>query len=156
MPTRRAARATAAWRSRRFPSPRLLRRVKRAAMAAESSPLDGLRALVRDLDAGSRALAHYPQVPMLDDVRREWSELRSELQVRRSLRTEAPADGGPLNSAVLVQRMLDTMQATSPGYLRHFIDYVDTLSWLQALQDGAASSGDAAKPKRTRKPRKAD
>jgi hypothetical protein len=88
-------------------------------------------------------------------VRREWSELRSELQVRRSLRTEAPADGGPLNSAVLVQRMLDTMQATSPGYLRHFIDYVDTLSWLQALQDGAASGGDAAKPKRTRKPRNA-
>lgn len=125
-------------------------------MAAEPSPLDGLRALVRDLDSGSRSLPHYPQVPMLDDVRREWSELRSELQVRRSLRTEAPADGGPLNSAVLVQRMLDTMQATSPGYLRHFIDYVDTLSWLQALQDGAASSGDSAKPKRTRKPRKAD
>ncbi|CAH0153431.1 hypothetical protein SRABI35_00573 [Stenotrophomonas lactitubi] len=127
-------------------------------MAAESSPLDGLRALVRDLDTGSRSLPHYPQVPMLDDVRREWSELRSELQVRRSLRTEAPADGGPLNSAVLVQRMLDTMQATSPGYLRHFIDYVDTLSWLQALQDGAASGGDSAKPKpkRTRKPRKAD
>ncbi|MDN8643398.1 DUF2894 domain-containing protein [Stenotrophomonas indicatrix] len=124
-------------------------------MAAESSPLEGLRALVRDLDTGSRSLLHYPQVPILDDVRREWSELRSELQVRRSLRTEAPADGGPLNSAVLVQRMLDTMQATSPGYLRHFIDYVDTLSWLQALQDGAASGGDAAKPKRTRKPRNA-
>ena len=65
------------------------------------------------------------------------------------------ADGGPLNSAVLVQRMLDTMQATSPGYLRHFIDYVDTLSWLQALQDGAASGADTAKPKRTRKPRNA-
>jgi hypothetical protein len=54
---------------------------------------------------------------------------------------------------VLVQRMLDSMQAASPGYLRHFIDYVDTLSWLQALQDSAASSGDAAKPKRARKPR---
>ena len=123
-----------------------------------SSPLEGLRGLVRDLNAGSRSLPHYPQVPMLDQVRREWSELRSELQVRRSLRAEAPADGGPLNSAVLVQRMLDTMQATSPGYLRHFIDYIDTLSWLQALQalqDGAASGGDAAKPKRTRKPRTA-
>lgn len=121
-----------------------------------SSPLEGLRGLVRDLNAGSRSLPHYPQVPMLDQVRREWSELRSELQVRRSLRAEAPADGGPLNSAVLVQRMLDTMQATSPGYLRHFIDYIDTLSWLQALQalqDGAASGGDATKPKRTRKPR---
>jgi len=108
---------------------------------------------VRDLDAGSRSLADYPQVPMLQQVQHEWSELRSELQVRRSLRTEAPADGGPLNSAVLVQRMLDSMQAASPGYLRHFIDYVDTLSWLQALQDGAASGGDAAKPKRARKPR---
>ena len=97
-------------------------------MPSKPPALEGLRALVRDLDAGSRSLPHYPQVPMLQQVQREWSELRSELQVRRSLRAEAPADGGPLNSAVLVQRMLDTMQATSPGYLRHFIDYVDTLS----------------------------
>ncbi len=118
-------------------------------------PLDDLRALVRDLDAGSRSLPHYPQVPLLQQVRRDWSEQRSELQVKRSLRTEAPADGGPLNSAVLVQRMLDTMQATSPGYLRHFIDYIDTLSWLQARQDAAASATDAAKPKRVRKPRSA-
>ncbi|MGE6333294.1 DUF2894 domain-containing protein [Stenotrophomonas sp. NPDC077659] len=119
------------------------------------APLDTLQALVRDLDAGSRSLQHYPQVPMLGQVRLEWSELRSELQVRRTLRAEAPADGGPLNSAVLVQRMLDTMQAASPGYLRHFIDYIDTLSWLQALQDQAASAADTAKPKRTRKPRSA-
>ncbi|MFH7617350.1 DUF2894 domain-containing protein, partial [Pseudomonas syringae group genomosp. 7] len=56
-----------------------------------------------------------PLVRLLLLVLREWSELRSELQVRRSLRAEAPADGGPLNSAVLVQRMLDTMQASSPG-----------------------------------------
>lgn len=118
-------------------------------------PVDSLRALVRDLDADSHALQHYPQVPALQQVRRDWSELRSEQQVRRSLRAEAPADGGPLNSAVLVQRMLDTMQATSPGYLRHFIDYVDTLSWLQALQDAATSSNDTSKPKRTRKPRTA-
>ncbi len=124
-------------------------------MPGKPPALDGLRALVRDLDAGSRALPHYPQVPVLDEVRREWSALRSELQVRRTLRTEAPADGGPLNSAVLVQRMLDTLQAASPGYLRHFIDYVDTLSWLQALQEGSANSADSAKPKRTRKPRNA-
>ena len=78
-------------------------------MPSKPPALEGLRALVRDLDAGSRSLPHYPQVPMLQQVQREWSELRSELQVRRSLRTEAPADGGPLNSAVLVQRMLDTM-----------------------------------------------
>ncbi|HIE5355231.1 TPA: DUF2894 domain-containing protein [Stenotrophomonas maltophilia] len=125
-------------------------------MADKLPALEGLRALVRDLDAGSRSLADYPQVPMLQQVQRECSELRSELQVRRSLRTEAPADGGPLNSAVLVQRMLDSMQAASPGYLRHFIDYVDTLSWLQALQDGAATGGDAVKPKRARKPRNPD
>ncbi|PTA72969.1 DUF2894 domain-containing protein [Stenotrophomonas sp. Nf1] len=143
---KKAARAIAASRSRRFPSPR-------PRMASKPPAREGLRALVRDLDAGSRALAHYPQVPMLAQAQREWTELRSELQVRRSLRAEAPADGGPLNSAVLVQRMLDTMQTTSPGYLRHFIDYVDTLSWLQALQDGAASGADTAKPKRTRKPR---
>ncbi|HGM7336030.1 TPA: DUF2894 domain-containing protein [Stenotrophomonas maltophilia] len=147
-PAKTDARATVALRSRRSPSPR-------PRMASKPRAQDSLRALVRDLDAGSRSLPRYPQVPMLAQVQREWSELRSELQVRRSLRTEAPADGGPLNSAVLVQRMLDTMQSTSPGYLRHFIDYVDTLSWLQALQDGTASGGDTAKPKRTRKPRNA-
>ncbi|KAF1016864.1 MAG: hypothetical protein GAK31_00123 [Stenotrophomonas maltophilia] len=116
-------------------------------------PLDGLRALVRDLDAGSHSLPHYPQLPALEAIRQQWSQLRSEQQVRRSLQASPPTDGGPLNSAVLVQRMLETMHEASPGYLRHFIDYVDTLSWLQQLQDTPASSGDSAKPKRTRKPR---
>ena len=57
-------------------------------MPSKSPALEGLRALVRDLDAGSRSLPHYPQVPMLQQAQREWTELRSELQVRRSLRTD--------------------------------------------------------------------
>ena len=46
-------------------------------MPSKSPALEGLRALVRDLDAGSRSLPHYPQVPMLQQAQREWTELRS-------------------------------------------------------------------------------
>ena len=48
---------------------------------------------------------------------------------------QAPADAGPLNSGVLVHRALGLMRSLSPGYLQHFLAYVDALSWLQQMQD---------------------
>ncbi|QNH20090.1 hypothetical protein HEP73_00988 [Xanthomonas sp. GW] len=74
------------------------------------------------------------QLPALDDARRLWAELRSRSQLRQSLQ-QAPADAGPLNSGVLVHRALALMRSLSPGYLQHFLAYVDALSWLQQMHD---------------------
>jgi hypothetical protein len=73
-------------------------------------------------------------LPALDDARRLWTELRSRSQLRQSLQ-QAPADAGPLNSGVLVHRALALMRTLSPGYLQHFLAYVDALSWLQQMHD---------------------
>ena len=60
---------------------------------------------------------------------------------------QTPAEGGPLNSTVLVHRMLDTMQALSPDYLRHFIAYADTLAWLEQRAQPTAAATRKRKPK---------
>lgn len=88
-------------------------------------------------DANDSATAMPPQpaqLPALDDARRLWTELRSRSQLRQSLQ-QAPSDAGPLNSGVLVHRSLALMRALSPGYLQHFLAYVDALSWLQRMHD---------------------
>ncbi|QNH15801.1 hypothetical protein HEP74_00924 [Xanthomonas sp. SS] len=88
--------------------------------------------------ASGAANAMPPQpaqpLPALDDARRLWTELRSRSQLRQSLQ-HAPADAGPLNSGVLVHRALALMRTLSPGYLQHFLAYVDALSWLQQMHD---------------------
>ncbi|MCW0397771.1 hypothetical protein NB688_000193 [Xanthomonas sacchari] len=101
-----------------------------------------------------------PQLPAVEDARRLWTELRSRSQLRQSLQP-APTDAGPLNSGVLVHRALALMRTLSPGYLQHFLSYVDALSWLQQLHDGGALAkpqqpgSTAGKPTTSRsKPRK--
>ncbi|WP_295933782.1 DUF2894 domain-containing protein [uncultured Xanthomonas sp.] len=110
--------------------------------------------------ASAAARLAAPQLPAVEDARRLWTELRSRSQLRQSLQP-APADAGPLNSGVLVHRALALMRTLSPGYLQHFLSYVDALSWLQQLQEAGAlatpqKSGSAAgKPTTPRsKPRK--
>ncbi|WP_369936666.1 DUF2894 domain-containing protein [Xanthomonas tesorieronis] len=84
--------------------------------------------------ASATPLQSAPQLPALDDARRLWTELRSRSQLRQSLQ-QAPSDAGPLNSGVLVHRSLALMRTLSPGYLQHFLAYVDALSWLQQMHD---------------------
>jgi len=90
-----------------------------------------------DASGAANAMPPQPaqQLPALDDARRLWTELRSRSQLRQSLQ-QAPADAGPLNSGVLVHRALALMRTLSPGYLQHFLAYVDALSWLQQMRDG--------------------
>lgn len=102
----------------------------------------------------------YPELPVLDEFRRIWTRVRTSSQLRQTLE-QMPADAGPLNSGVLVHRAIALMRALSPGYLQHFIAYVDTLSSLQGMRDGNASMGTdtprgevAKKAGRTARPRK--
>ncbi|WNH52278.1 DUF2894 domain-containing protein [Stenotrophomonas oahuensis] len=91
--------------------------------------------------------ADYPQLPALAEFRSMWASLRTESQVRQTLAQEAPSDSGPLNSSMLVHRTLGWMGEVSPGYLQHFLAYVDNLAWLDTLQQrGTLPSRDSAAP----------
>lgn len=86
----------------------------------------------------------------IEDLRRIWSEVRTRSQVRQSL-AQAPTHAGPLNSGTLVHRALRLMREASPGYLQHFMAYVDALSGLEALRGPAVPL--AAAPVVRRAPR---
>lgn len=120
-------------------------------MVAEAPPRSGLRQLVQRLDDHSRVRAEYPAIAQLDVLRRESETLHARSRLRIALQ-QAPAEGGPLNSAVLVHRMLETMQALSPAYLQHFIAYADALSWLEQVPGQDARAPAPARP-RTPRPR---
>jgi Protein of unknown function (DUF2894) len=79
----------------------------------------------------------FPTLEALDEFRKIWSGVRTDSQVRQSLE-QVPANAGPLNSGNLVHRSLTLMRELSPGYLQQFLSYVDTLSWLEQMNDGGA------------------
>ncbi|MGF6413833.1 DUF2894 domain-containing protein [Paraburkholderia sp. MM5482-R1] len=80
--------------------------------------------------------AAYPDLPAVDYFREVWSKLRTEKQLRQSL-AQVPGNAGPLNSSSLVHRALSLMRELSPEYLKQFLSYVDTLSWLEQMNGGA-------------------
>lgn len=111
-----------------------------------------LAVLARTPDDTSPARA-YPELPALQEFRERWSVLRSQRQLRDTL-AQAPSDGGPLNSSVLVHRTLGWIGEVSPGYLQHLLGYVDNLAWLEQLPLPAApGSKPVARSPRPRRPR---
>ena len=80
----------------------------------------------------------YPELEALEYFRETWSKVRSEKQLRQSLK-KAPGNAGPLNSSSLVHRSLSLMRELSPGYLQQFLSYVDALSWMEQMNGGVAS-----------------
>ncbi|MCC8400768.1 DUF2894 domain-containing protein [Paraburkholderia sp. MMS20-SJTN17] len=97
----------------------------------------------------------YPELPALEYFREVWSKVRTEKQLRQSL-AQVPGNAGPLNSSTLVHRALSLMRELSPGYLKQFLSYVDTLSWFEQMNGGAplekeapraAASGKGARKK---------
>lgn len=51
---------------------------------------------------------------------------------------EGPENSGPLNPQRLVIRSLSAMRELSPQYLNRFVAYIDTLLWLEQVDDGAS------------------
>lgn len=78
-----------------------------------------------------------PELEVLEDFRKIWSKVRTESQLRQSLE-QVPENAGPLNSGSLVHRSLTLMLELSPGYLQHFMAYVDALTWVEQMNDGGA------------------
>ena len=117
---------------------------ERGVLAALADEL-AARQRQRDEDAGRRVA-----LPALEASRRTWARLRTEAQLRQSLE-QVDEDAGPLNSGRLVHRALTLMQQCSPGYLQHFVAYVDALSSLESLRAAATPEPRATRPARTRK-----
>ncbi|NID04837.1 DUF2894 domain-containing protein [Luteibacter jiangsuensis] len=100
-------------------------------------PRGPLGRLVDEL-AGSAQASAYPELPALGEFQKIWSRVRAESQLRQSLE-DTPENAGPLNSSALVHRSMALMRETAPGYLRHFLSYIDDLSWLERLGEGKAA-----------------
>jgi len=64
-----------------------------------------------------------------------WSRLRAEQRLRQAM-AQVPMTAGPLNSAHVVNRTLQTMRELSPEYLDAFMQHVDTLLWLEQATGG--------------------
>lgn len=85
----------------------------------------------------------YPELWATDFFRETWSKVSANQQIRQSQK-HVPENAGPLNSNHLVHRSLALMGDLSPGYLRHFLSYVDGLSWMDQLTgSGAAAAKEA-------------
>lgn len=120
---------------------------QRSALGALAEQMAGHAALM-EVDSRKTTSAdatQFPELPALEDFRRTWTTVRTASQVRQSLQ-DAPKDAGPLNSSVLVHRCISLMRECSPGYLQHFLGYVDALSWLEQLHSGGALASEDAAP----------
>jgi hypothetical protein len=118
-----------------------------ATSGATSSRHNGPLAALNEHLAGHAPprAAPWPELALLDEFRKTWSRLSTDLQLRQS-REQVPTNAGPLNSSSLVHRALSLMREQSPAYLQHFLSYVDALSWLDQL-----NGGDTPVPKETRR-----
>lgn len=110
------------------------------------SAMAGLLAQLEQATDGSHVLK------AVEGLRDTWA--RRDMETRVSVAIETlPDDCGPLNSRALVTRSLKTMEELSPAYLERFVNYVDTLLWLQAAsaRGAKAESAEAGKkPVRSR------
>ncbi|WP_439672447.1 DUF2894 domain-containing protein [Cupriavidus necator] len=138
--------------------------------ATPSAPTAGptasaLGALVHDITARARpaiaiasndarsptpvpATAPQSDAPLVDALadyfRETWARVSVEQHFRLSLE-RVPENAGPLNTDHLVHRSLSLMRETSPEYLRHFLSYVEGMSWLEQLGAAAAAEKEAAR-----------
>lgn len=75
-----------------------------------------------------------------------WSRLRVEQRLRQAL-AQVPAQAGPLHSARIVSRALETLHELSPAYLDAFMAHVDALQWMEQASGGGDLTPRAARPR---------
>lgn len=85
-----------------------------------------------DVDAVANldAIAPAGELKVLQQFREDWAKRSTEKAVAKALE-EAPEDAGPLNAHRLIVRALETMQDVSPEYLGRFVNYIESLLWLE-------------------------
>lgn len=108
-------------------------------------------------DEALASLGGPPDLKAMGYFRSTWSRLSAERRLTQSL-ARVPDKAGPLNAQHLVHQTLAAMRELSPGYLNHFLDYADTLMWLERVQSArpaeAAPARGAGKGKGGRAPAK--
>lgn len=95
--------------------------------------------------------AGFQSLPALDAIRLTWARLRTAGHLQHIM-AEVPEDAGPLHSTVLVHRAIALMHDTAPGYLQHFLGYVDALAELERISPTPATT---PAPRSPRPPRPA-
>lgn len=79
-----------------------------------------------------------------------WTKIAADQQVAQAMH-RGPDNAGPLNSHRLMLRALALMRSVSPDYLGHFLTQMDTLLWLdQVNQQTALKDGKSKRPIRTK------
>ena len=89
------------------------------------------------------------ELSTLRQFRGSWARLSAEQRLRQAL-AQVPAQAGPLNSNHLVHRALVAMQEISPAYLQRFVNYVDTLLWLDQQQTATSPAATSARQEKRR------
>ena len=80
-----------------------------------------------------------------------WTKIAADQQVAQAI-DRGPDNAGPLNSHRLMLRSLALMRSLSPDYLGHFLAQMDTLLWLDQInQQTSLKDGKSKRPSRTRK-----
>lgn len=75
-----------------------------------------------------------PELKTLRYFRDTWSKLSVDQQITQAI-GQGPENAGPLNSHLLVLRAFALLRDISPAYLKHFMPYVDTLLWLDQVDN---------------------
>lgn len=121
----------------------------RAAVKPAAPVATGFPALLAVLER-RQALATDREPPLeavLDAARAQWRTLRAQSQLRQML-VQPREDVGPLNSARLVARAMQQLQAISPGYVDCLLTYLDTLAGLVPLAGVPDEAGAGVLPGR--------
>lgn len=80
-----------------------------------------------------------------------WTKIAADQQVVQAVH-RGPDNAGPLNSHRLMLRSLTLMRSLSPDYLGRFLAQMETLLWLdQVNQQTALKDGKAKRPSRAKK-----
>lgn len=94
----------------------------------------------------------FPALPALEEFRQIWARVRTDSQLRQ-WPAAVSEQAGPLHSSVLVHRAIRLMGEAAPGYLQHFLAYVDALAWMEQLQhQGILATQETPQATRARKP----
>lgn len=89
---------------------------------------------------GAGIASGLPMEPKsLRHFRRAWSRLAEEQRLQETM-ADLPENAGPLNAHLLMHRALQRMDALSPGYLGTFLNYAESLLWLESTQSSGVSA----------------
>lgn len=133
----------------------------RPAPASTSTPLSALNRYIReaqqhtvhkglpgDLGDGGEA---GPEMKSVRRFRKAWSRMAAEDQLDHAF-GRGPENAGPLNSHMLALRSLALMRERSPDYLRRFMAHLETLQWLDQVNQKYMAP--EARPARRSRPKK--